>query len=123
MQNAAERLLGLALPAIETLARDIIFGQMRVVIATMPIEEINTDREKLIANITDSLEAELAKVGLRLINVNIQDVTDESGYIDALGQEAAARAINEAKIRVSEQERDGFGWRRRSGPRATRAGR
>ena len=107
MQNAAERLLGLELLAIETLARDIIFGQMRVVIATMPIEEINTDREKLIANITDSLEAELAKVGLRLINVNIQDVTDESGYIDALGQEAAARAINEAKIRVAEQERDG----------------
>ena len=107
MQNAAERLLGLSLEEIENLARDIIFGQMRVVIATMPIEEINADREKLITNITESLEIELRKVGLRLINVNIQDVTDESGYIDALGREAAARAINEAKIKVAEQERDG----------------
>ena len=107
MQNAAERLLGLSLVEIENLARDIIFGQMRVVIATMPIEEINADREKLITNITESLEIELRKVGLRLINVNIQDVTDESGYIDALGREAAARAINEAKIKVAEQERDG----------------
>ena len=107
MQNAAERLLGLSLVEIENLARDIIFGQMRVVIATMPIEEINADREKLITNITESLEIELRKVGLRLINVNIQDITDESGYIDALGREAAARAINEAKIKVAEQERDG----------------
>lgn len=107
MQNAAERLLDLEMPEIDALARDIIFGQMRVVIATMPIEEINTDREKLISNITDSVEVELRKVGLRLINVNIQDITDESGYIDALGQEAAARAINEAKVQVAQQERDG----------------
>ena len=107
MQNAAERLLGLSLLDIENLARDIIFGQMRVVIATMPIEQINADREQLITNITESLELELRKVGLRLINVNIQDITDESGYIDALGREAAARAISEAKVKVAEQERDG----------------
>lgn len=107
MENAAERLLGLTLPQVSQLARDIIFGQMRVVIATMPIEEINADRDKLIANISTGVEVELKKVGLRLINVNIQDITDESGYIDALGKEAAARAINEAKIKVAQQERDG----------------
>ena len=107
MENAAERLLELSLKEIHDLGRDIIFGQMRVVIATMTIEEINTDREKLIEKIFTGVEVELNKVGLHLINVNIQDITDESGYIDALGQEAAARAINEAKIKVSQQERDG----------------
>lgn len=107
MENAAERMLGLNLSQIQELAKDIIFGQMRVVIATMPIEEINADRDKLIANIANGVEVELRKVGLRLINVNIQDITDESGYIDALGREAAARAINEAKVKVSQQERDG----------------
>src|SRR5687767_6748784 len=107
MENAAERVLGLQLPEIKELAKDIIFGQMRVVIATMPIEEINADRDKLIANIANGVEVELRKVGLRLINVNVQDITDESGYIDALGREAAARAINEAKVKVSQQERDG----------------
>ncbi len=107
MENAAERLLGLEMNAIAELARDIIFGQMRVVIATMPIEEINADRDKLIMNITESLEVELKKIGLRLINVNIQDITDESGYIEALGREAAAHAINQAKIQVAEKERDG----------------
>lgn len=107
MENAAERLLGLNLGQVQELAKDIIFGQMRVVIATMPIEEINADRDKLIANIANGVEVELRKVGLRLINVNVQDITDESGYIDALGREAAARAINEAKVKVSQQERDG----------------
>jgi len=107
MENAAERMLGLDLEQVRQLARDIIFGQMRVVIATMPIEEINTDRDKLIANISLGVEVELKKVGLRLINVNVQDITDESGYIDALGKEAAARAINEAKIKVAQQVRDG----------------
>jgi flotillin len=107
MENAAERLLGLPMTQVRELARDIIFGQMRVVIATMTIEEINTDREKLIEKIFSGVEVELNKVGLHLINVNVQDITDASGYIDALGREAAARAINEAKIKVSEQERDG----------------
>ncbi|MFC1529323.1 flotillin family protein [Gemmatimonadota bacterium] len=107
MSNAAERLLGLTLKDIQELARDIIFGQMRVVIATMSIEDINADREQLIDNITKGVESELQKVGLRLINVNIQDITDESGYIEALGKEAAARAINDAKRKVAEQMRDG----------------
>jgi flotillin len=107
MENAAERLLGMDMKQISELARDIIFGQMRVVLATMPIEEINADRDKLIENIFSGVEVELKKVGLRLINVNIQDITDESGYIDALGKEAAARAINEARVKVAEKERDG----------------
>jgi len=107
MENAAERLLGMDMKQVAELARDIIFGQMRVVLATMPIEEINADRDKLIENISQGVEVELKKVGLRLINVNIQDITDESGYIDALGKEAAARAINEAKVQVAEKERDG----------------
>jgi flotillin len=107
MENAAERLLGLSLPQINELAKDIIFGQMRVVIATMDIEEINADRDKLIANISTGVEVELKKVGLRLINVNVQDITDASGYIDALGQEAASKAIAEAKVKVAMADRDG----------------
>lgn len=107
MQNAAERLLGLRLEEIQDLAKDIIFGQLRLVIATMDIEEINTDRDKFLEAVSANVEAELKKIGLRLINVNLTDITDESGYIEALGKEAAAKAINDAKKRVAEQNRDG----------------
>ena len=107
MQNAAERLLGLKLAEIQELAKDIIFGQLRLVIATMDIEEINTDRDKFLEAVSRNVEGELKKIGLRLINVNVTDISDESGYIDALGKEAAAKAINDAKKNVAERDRDG----------------
>jgi len=105
--NAAERLLGLDRRNIAELAKDIIFGQLRLVIATMNIEEINSDRDKFLAKIQDNLESELTKIGLKLINVNITDINDESGFIDALGKEAAAAAINEAKVSVADKNREG----------------
>ncbi|WP_369998658.1 flotillin family protein [Winogradskyella sp.] len=107
MQNAAERLLGLGLQDIQELAKEIIFGQLRLVVASMDIEEINSDRDKFLTNISQSVESELKKVGLKLINVNITDIVDESGYIEALGKEAAAHAINAARKSVAEKTRDG----------------
>lgn len=107
MQNAAERLLGLPRDNVQRLAYNIIVGQMRLVIATMDIEEINVDRDKFLANVTTNVEGELSKIGLQLINVNVTDIQDESGYINALGQEAAAKAINDAKMSVAEKTRDG----------------
>ncbi|HPS84606.1 MAG TPA: SPFH domain-containing protein [Bacteroidales bacterium] len=107
MENAAERLLGLAGQEIHDLAKDIIFGQLRLVVATMDIEEINNNRDKFLSNVSANVEAELKKIGLKLINVNVTDIKDESGYIEALGKEAAAKAINEAKKSVAEQEKLG----------------
>lgn len=107
MQNAAERLLGLKLTDVQDLAKDIIFGQLRLIIATMDIEEINTDRDKFLEAVSRNVETELKKIGLRLINVNVTDINDESGYIVALGREAAAKAINDAKKSVAEADREG----------------
>ena len=107
MTNAAERLLGLSIDNIQNIATDILFGQLRLVIATMDIEEINSDRDKFLANVSTNVEAELRKIGLKLINVNVTDIRDESGYIEALGKEAAAKAINDAKKSVAEQNRFG----------------
>jgi len=89
MNNAAIRLLGLPIPAVKKQAEDIIFGQLRQVIASMRIEEINSDRDSFLSKIQNSLEPELRKIGLVLINVNITDITDNSGYIEAIGKKAA----------------------------------
>ena len=107
MLAAAERLLGLEQPAIRSLAHDIIMGQMRLVIANMDIEELNTDRDKFVDSVYMNVGNELNKIGLELINVNVTDIQDESGYIQALGKEAAAKAINDAKVKVSNEERTG----------------
>ncbi|MDX9911508.1 MAG: SPFH domain-containing protein [Phycisphaerales bacterium] len=107
MNNAAERLLGLPVQAVREQAQDIILGQLRLVIATLTIEEINKDREKFMALINENVTQEINKVGLELINVNIRDITDDSGYIVAIGRRAAAEAINRAKVEVAQQEQSG----------------
>ncbi len=107
MQNAAIRLLGLNIDEIKQQAGDMIVGQLRQVIASMKIDEINRDRDKFLQSIQTSLEPELKKIGLVLINVNITDITDESGYIEAIGRKAASQAVQQAKIDVAEQEKHG----------------
>lgn len=107
MSNAAERLLGLRADQIREQAQDIILGQLRLVIATLSIEEINKDREKFMGLINENVTQEINKIGLELINVNIRDITDESGYIKAIGQRAAAEAINTARVEVAQADRDG----------------
>ncbi len=107
MNLAAERLLRLNEQKVQEQAQDIILGQLRLVIATLSIEEINKDREKFMNLINENVAEEINKVGLTLINVNIRDITDESGYIEAIGKRAAAEAINRAKVEVAQQERDG----------------
>lgn len=107
MEVASERLLGKTTDEIRETAKDIIFGQLRLVVATMDIEEINSDRDKFLTNVSSNVGSELKKIGLTLINVNVTDIQDESGYIEALGKEAAAKAINDAKQSVAEKNRDG----------------
>ncbi len=107
MQNAAIRLLGLSKTEVSKQAEDIIFGQLRQVIASMHIEEINRDRDAFLSSITTSLDPELRKIGLILINVNITDITDESGYIEAIGRKAASEAIQKARGDVADNERMG----------------
>jgi len=107
MNAAAERLLNLSQDHIEEMAKEIIFGQLRLTVASLTIEQINQDRESFLESIRKNVSPELNKIGLYLINVNITDITDESGYIDSIGKKAAAEAINQAKVDVAEQEKLG----------------
>lgn len=107
MTNAAERLLELQNRDIEAMAREIIFGQLRLTVASLTIEQINQDRESFLTAIRKNVEPELNKIGLYLINVNITDITDESTYIESIGKKAAAEAINQARVDVANQEKHG----------------
>ncbi|MBT3772300.1 MAG: flotillin family protein [Euryarchaeota archaeon] len=107
MQNAAERLLHLKEAQIEEMAQEIIFGQLRLTVATLTIEQINQDRDNFLDLIRINVGAELNKLGLFLINVNITDITDDSDYIKSIGQKAASVAVNRALVDVSNAERDG----------------
>lgn len=107
MNNAAVRILELSNKEIESMATEIIIGQLRLTVASLRIEEINQDRECFLEAIKRNIEPELHKIGLTLLNVNITDITDESDYISSIGMKASSMAVNQAKIDVSEQEKQG----------------
>ncbi|MDR2861965.1 MAG: hypothetical protein LBV07_05400, partial [Syntrophobacterales bacterium] len=107
MAAAAERLLRLEQKEIEEMAKEIIFGQLRLTVASLTIEQINQDRESFLDAIRKNVAPELNKIGLFLINVNITDITDESEYIDSIGKKAASEAVNQAKVDVAEQDKKG----------------
>ena len=107
MNNASVRLLGLETSEIEKMASEIIFGQLRLTVASLRIEEINQDRERFLLAIRNNIDPELRKIGLTLINVNITDITDESEYIESIGKKAASTAVNQAKVDVAEQTKLG----------------
>ena len=107
MNNAAERLLHLTPNQIESMASEIIFGQLRLTVASLTIEQINQDRDQFLESIRDNVGHELNKLGLNLINVNITDITDDSDYIESIGKKAAAIAVNAAKADVAAANRDG----------------
>jgi flotillin len=107
MNNAAVRLLDLGQKEIESMATEIIIGQLRLTVASLRIEEINQDRERFLESIKKNIEPELHKIGLTLLNVNITDITDESNYIESIGMKASSMAVNQAKVDVAEQEKQG----------------
>ena len=89
------------------MAREIIFGQLRLTVATLTIEQINQDRDSFLNMIRTNVDTELNKVGLFLINVNVTDITDEADYIESIGKKAASIAVNAARVDVAQAERDG----------------
>jgi len=107
MNNAAERLLHLQPNQIESMASEIIFGQLRLTVASLTIRQINADRDRFFELIRENVGHELNKLGLNLINVNITDITDDSDFIESIGQKAAAGAVNAAKADVAAANRDG----------------
>ena len=107
MANAAERLLGLKQPEIEEMAKEIIFGQLRLTVASLTIEQINQDRDSFLDLTRTNVDTELQKIGLYLINVNLVDITDESDYIESIGKKAASTAVENARVDVANAERDG----------------
>ena len=107
MQNAASRFLTARPDEISEQIRDILIGEMRSLMATMTIEEINADRVKFLGKAKENIEAELNKVGFCIININNADITDDANYIHNLGKKAATKAEAQALADIAEEKKKG----------------
>lgn len=107
MPNAARSLISLDDEAISAQAYEIIVGQFRAVVANMTINQINQDREQFLNLVEQNVNTELNKIGIEIVNVNITDIKDEAGYLDALGKKAVTEAKQKAEIDIANAEKDG----------------
>lgn len=96
--NAVERLLGKTEAEIQDLARDTLMGNLRGVLATLTPEEVNEDRLGFARALADDAGEDLAALGFHLDVLKIQNVSDERGYLEAIGRKKAAEAVREAEI-------------------------
>jgi flotillin len=97
LPNAIERFLGRSTAEIQVVAQQTLEGALREVLARMTPEEVNEDRLKFAANLAHAAEADFDKLGLQLDTLKIQNVADETGYLDSLGRPRIAGALRDAE--------------------------
>jgi flotillin len=101
VMNAIERFLGRDRSEIQRVAKETLEGALRGVLARLTPEEVNEDRLKFAAEISDEVEEDLAKLGLQVDTLKIQSVSDEKEYLDSIGRVRIAEAIKRAEIAES----------------------
>ena len=104
--NAVERLLGKTDEEIQALAQDTLTGNLRGVLATLTPEAVNEDRLGFAKALSEDAGEDLASLGFHLDVLKIQNVSDERGYLEAIGREKSAEAIRQAEIAEAQAEAD-----------------
>lgn len=106
LESACERFLGMRPEQIREIAYKNLEGHLRAIIGRLTIEEIVSDRQKFNQEVLREAAEDLAKIGLGIDVLTIQEIHDAYGYIDALGQKRTAEVKSLAKIGTAEAERD-----------------
>jgi len=104
--NAVERLLEKTEGEIQSMAKDTLMGNLRGVLATLTPEEVNEDRLGFAKALAEDAGEDLAALGFHLDVLKIQNVSDERGYLEAIGRRKAAEAVREAEIAEANAEAD-----------------
>src|SRR5687767_3412583 len=102
--NGVERLLGKRVEEIEELAKETLSANLRGVLSTLTPEEVNEDRLKFAAELLQEADQDLQKLGLQLDTLKIQNVTDEVGYLAAVGRSKTAQVLKSAQISEAQNQ-------------------
>jgi flotillin len=106
MQAAAERFLGMTLPQVQNVIFQTLEGHLRAILGTLTVEEINNDRQSFAQKLTSEAASDLERMGIGVDVLTIQEISDEEGYLDALGKRRTAEVKRDAQIGEAEATRD-----------------
>jgi len=106
LQAAAERFLGMTLAEVQKVIFQTLEGHLRAILGTLTVEEINNDRQSFAQKLTSEAAADLERMGIGVDVLIIQEISDEEGYLDALGKRRTAEVKRDAQIGEAEATRD-----------------
>jgi flotillin len=106
MRSAAERFLGMTTEQIKGVIFQTLEGHLRAILGTLTVEEINADRQAFAQKMTDEAAQDLKKMGVNIDILTIQQISDEQGYLDALGKKRTAEVKRDAVIGEAQAQRD-----------------
>lgn len=106
LRSAAERFLGMRDEEFHRLVFQTLEGHLRAILGTLTVEEINNDRQSFAQKLTSEAAGDLEKMGIGLDALTIQEISDEEGYLDALGKRRTAEVKRDAEIGQAEANRD-----------------
>jgi flotillin len=106
LRAAAERFLGMPAQEFHRLVFQTLEGHLRAILGTLTVEEINNDRQSFAQKLTSEAAVDLEKMGIGLDALTIQEISDEEGYLDALGKRRTAEVKRDAEIGQAEANRD-----------------
>ncbi len=106
LRSAAERFLGMTTDKIKEVIFQTLEGHLRAILGTLTVEEINADRQAFAQKMTDEAAVDLKKMGVNIDILTIQQISDEQGYLDALGKKRTAEVKRDAVIGEAQAQRD-----------------
>src|SRR5437867_4515273 len=106
LRSAAERFLGMSTDKIKEVIFQTLEGHLRAILGTLTVEEINADRQAFAQKMTDEAAVDLKKMGVNIDILTIQQISDEQGYLDALGKKRTAEVKRDAVIGEAQAQRD-----------------
>jgi flotillin len=106
LRGAAERFLGMPPDQIKGVIFQTLEGHLRAILGTLTVEEINADRQAFAQKMTDEAAVDLKKMGVNIDILTIQQISDEMGYLDALGKKRTAEVKRDAVIGEALATRD-----------------
>jgi flotillin len=106
LRAASERFLGMSVGEFHQLVFQTLEGHLRAILGTLTVEEINNDRQSFAHKLTSEAAGDLEKMGIGLDALTIQEISDEEGYLDALGKRRTAEVKRDAEIGQAEATRD-----------------
>src|SRR5690242_16115081 len=98
LRNAAERFLDAKPEQVDSIVKNVLEGSLRSIVGTLTIEELIRDRQKLLQQVQDAAKGDLATSGLQIDAFTIQSFSDESNYIELLGQQSVATVSRDARM-------------------------